>query len=160
MYSPPTSHLNVTSTRIRTRTTQRNQHHQYMDSLLRVKCPRSRIHALNVVMQFRDDYGADEAIPNDLLDELLESTGDRKYIFCCQRDQKARSIAGARDLVRKSLGNFPFRCSNLGWCVKLLLLTGLRLIIWVFQPPFVSPASRSQQTHEDLQIPCPQLLTK
>jgi hypothetical protein len=120
-YSGPTSHLKVTSTRARTRTTHRNQHHQYTDSLLRSKCPKSRIHALNVTIQFRDEHGADELIPNDLLDELLESTGDGKYIFCCQRGQKARNITGARDHVRKSLGNFPFRCSNLGWCVKLLL---------------------------------------
>lgn len=112
----PGSSLKATPTRTRTRTTPRHQHHQYLDSLLRSKCPKDRMHALNVAIQFRDEHNPDELIPNDLLDELLEAAGDDKYFcFCCPRARKARTITPARDHVRKSLGNFPFQCSN-SWC--------------------------------------------
>jgi hypothetical protein len=119
MYSQPTSSgLKATSTRTRTRTTPRHQHHQYLDSQLRSKCPKDRLHALNVAIQFRDEHSTDELIPNDLLDELLEPAGDDKFFcFCCPRARKARTVTPARDHVRKSLGNFPFQCSNPWWCV-------------------------------------------
>jgi len=116
MFPRSSSSLKVAPTRTRTRTTPRHQHHQYLDSLLRSKCPKDRAHALNVAIQFRDEHSAGELIPNDLLDELLEATGDDKYFcFCCPRARKARTITPARDHVRKSLGNFPFQCSN-SWC--------------------------------------------
>jgi len=112
------SSLKATSPRTRTRNSQRHQHHQYLDSLLRSKCPKDRLHALNVAIQFRDEHNADELIPNDLLDELLELAGDDKYYcICCPRAKKARTITPARDHVRKSLGNFPFQCQNPWWCV-------------------------------------------
>jgi hypothetical protein len=119
MYSRPTSSgLKATSTRTRTRTTPRHQHHQYSDSLLRSKCPKDRLHALNVAIQFRDEHSVDELIPNDLLDELLKAADGDKYVcFCCPRPRKARTITLARDHVRRSLGNFPFQCSNSWWCV-------------------------------------------
>jgi hypothetical protein len=124
MYPRPTSSsLKAASTRTRTRTTPRHQHHQYLDSLLRSKCPKDRLPALNIAIQFRDEHGIDELIPNDLLDELLEAAGDEKYIcFCCPRARKARTITPARDHVRKSLGNFPFQCSNPWWCVVSAVL--------------------------------------
>jgi hypothetical protein len=116
MYSRPSSSLSATSTRTRTRTTPRHQHHQYLDSLLRSKCPKDRLPALNIAIQFRDEHGIDEPIPNDLLDELLEAAGDEKYFcFCCPRVRKARTITPARDHIRKSLGNFPFQCPNSWW---------------------------------------------
>jgi hypothetical protein len=118
LYSGSSGSLKATSTRTRTRTTPRHQHHQYLDSLLRSKCPKDRLHALNVAIQFRDELGVGQLIPNDLLDELLEAAGDEKYFcFCCPRVRKARTITPARDHIRKSLGNFPFQCSNSWWYV-------------------------------------------
>jgi hypothetical protein len=115
MYSRPTSSgLEATSTRTRTCTTPRHQHHQYLDSLLRSNSPKDRPH---VAIQPRDEHCIDEPIPND----LLEPAGDEKcFCFCCPRARKARAITPARDPrdhVRESHGNFPFQCSNSCWCV-------------------------------------------
>ncbi|KIM30765.1 hypothetical protein M408DRAFT_269872 [Serendipita vermifera MAFF 305830] len=101
---------------MRTKMGPRHQHHQYLDSLLRSKCPKDRLPALEVAIRFRDEHAPDTVIPNELLDELLQvDDGDKYYCFCCPRAQKPRTITPARDHVRKSLGNYPFRCPN-EWC--------------------------------------------
>jgi hypothetical protein len=146
MFPRPSSSLKAAPIRTRTRTTPRHQHHHYLDSLLRSKCPKDRAHALNVAIQFRDEYNADEVIPNDILDELLEAAGgDKCFCFCCPRDRKARKITPARDHVRKSLGNFPFQCSNSWWYVICFSGLILRLrISLLFKPTFISSTGRSE----------------
>jgi hypothetical protein len=117
-----TSSQKAPPSRSRIRTTRRHQNHQYLDSLLRSKCPKDRLTALNIAIQFRDGHNSAEIIPNEFLDELLEDAGNEKYFcFCCPKDKKARTITPARDHVRKSLGNFPFKCPSSWWCVMFLL---------------------------------------
>jgi hypothetical protein len=158
MYSRPSTSLKAASTR--SRTSRIRQHHQCLDDLLRSRCPENRIDALNMAIRFRDVHGADQTIPNELVDEHLEQISDGKFVFWGEKAQKTRNITGARDHVRKSLGNFPFHCSNLGWCVKSSRSIDLQLIVCIFKRTFVSPPSRSQQTHEDLQVSYCTFLTK
>jgi hypothetical protein len=101
---------------------------------------------LNLAIQFRDDHGPTALIPNDLVDELLQGSDDGKYYcFCCPRARKSRTITPARDHVRKSLGNFPFRCPNSWWYVSLLwlifLIVTMIALISVNTPPFDRPTS-------------------
>jgi hypothetical protein len=108
--------------RNRSRNTPRHLQHQYLDTLLRSRCPPQCLTALNLAIQWRDEHLPTEPIPNKLLDELLEGPKDDKYYcFCCpHKARKGRTITPARDHVRKSLGNFPFKCTNEGWYVDVL----------------------------------------
>ncbi|PVF98947.1 hypothetical protein CPB86DRAFT_704137, partial [Serendipita vermifera] len=100
----------------RSRNTPRHLQHQYLDTLLRSRCPPHCLTALNLAIQWRDEHSPTEPIPNKLLDELLEGPKeDKYYCFCCpHKARKGRTITPARDHVRKSLGNFPFKCTNEG----------------------------------------------
>ncbi|KAG8867803.1 hypothetical protein FRC20_004835 [Serendipita sp. 405] len=110
------SSLKSAPVRSRARNTPRHLQHQYLDTILRSKFPKDRLTALNVAIQYRDDHTPTDPIPNELLDQLLEGpTQDKYYCFCCPTARKARTITPARDHVRKSLGNFPYKCSN-SWC--------------------------------------------
>ena len=141
--SRPSSTLKATSPRTRTRTTPRHQHHQYLDTLLRSKCPKDRLEALNLAIRFRDEHTPGELIPNDLLDELLELTeGDKYHCFCCPRAKKARTITPARDHVRKSLGNFPFKCPNERWCVTSRCFL---IVLWLNTSFYASQHSSLRQ---------------
>lgn len=101
------------------RTGSRLQRHSTQDEFLRSKYPQDRRYVLDLTMRFRDKHDATEPIPHDLIDGLLEVTGSGKYqCFCCPGKKRARTITPARDHVRKSLGNFPFRCPNAWWYVR------------------------------------------
>lgn len=110
------SALRTPPTRSRARNTPRHHQHQYLDKILRHKFPKTHLTALDVAIQYRDEHEPSHPIPNEILDQLLEGPiQDKYYCFCCPGARKARTITPARDHVRKSLGNFPFRCTN-PWC--------------------------------------------
>lgn len=112
------STLKVANPRSRARNTPRHLQHQYLDTLLRAKFPKDRLMALNMAIKFRDEHAPTDPIPNELLDQLLDGpVEDKFYCFCCPKARKPRTITPARDHVRKSLGNFPFQCTNVWWCV-------------------------------------------
>ena len=112
------STLNVSTLRSRARNTPRHLQHQYLDTILRSKFPPDRMTALNMAIRFRDEHARTDPIPNELLDQLLGGpVEDKYYCYCCPKARKLRTITPARDHVRKSLGNFPFKCPNAWWCV-------------------------------------------
>ena len=108
--------LRTPPTRSRARNTPRHLQHHYLDTILRAKFPKTHLTALNVAIQYRDEHDPTNAIPNEILDQLLEGPAqDKYYCFCCPGARKPRTITPARDHVRKSLGNFPFKCTNPWW---------------------------------------------
>lgn len=96
----------------------RLRQHSTQDEFLRSKYPQGRRHVLGLAIRFRDEHDPTQIIPHDLIDGLLEVAIPGKYhCFCCPGKKRARTITPARDHVRKSLGNFPFRCPNPRWYV-------------------------------------------
>jgi len=114
------SNMNMSSpksgpARSRARNTPRSLYLPYSDALVREKLPGDRVYAFDVAIAFRNNHPG-ELIPNDLLNELLEEVEQGMFVcFCCPKNRKGRTITPARDHVRKSLGNFPFKCVN-SWC--------------------------------------------
>ena len=134
--SNETSHLRATRGQnpalgVRARIATEREHYPYQDDELRRKYPKERQHALELAIRFQKEHGRTKGIPPDLLDKLLEKkvdkdslenrTEDKYYCFCCPDNRKARTVTPARDHVRKSLGNFRFRCLNPWWYVIAVL---------------------------------------